>query len=108
MARYKQRKDLPSGKTCEFSLHYYEDMIYVSFTGLPMKIAGEIGSELVSQMVCQSYQVDWDVDTQLWLTDVDYGILNGFGTENGLAVMIQDISKEVGYTATCKDLLCNC
>jgi hypothetical protein len=108
MTRCKQRKELPSEKTCGFSLHYYEDMICVSFTGMPMKIAGEIGSELVSQMICQSYQVDWDVDTQLWMTDVDYGILNGFGTENGLAVMIQDISKEAGYTATCNDNLCNC
>ena len=45
------------------------------------------------------------MDTQLWLTDVDYGILNGFGTEDGLAVLLQDICRECGYIATCKDML---
>lgn len=106
MGKYNRQHSQPfDTKTCEFSLHYYDDMICVSFEGMPMKTATEVGTELVTQLVCQSFQVDWDMNTQLWLTDVDYGILNGFGTEDGLAVLLQDICRECGYIATCKDML---
>ena len=106
MGKYNRQHSQPfDTKTCEFSLHYYDDMICVSFEGMPMKTATEVGTELVTQLVCQLFQVDWDMNTQLWLTDVDYGILNGFGTEDGLAVLLQDICREYGYITTCKDML---
>lgn len=106
MGKYNRQHSQPfDTKTCEFSLRYYDDTICVSFEGMPMKIASDVGTELVSQMICGSYEVDWNMETLLWLTDVDCGILNGFGTEDGLAVLLQDICRECGYIATCKDML---
>lgn len=102
MTKYiKQKNRQFDERECTLRLHYYDNMICVALEGMTMRTATDIGRELVGQMVCRSFEVDWDGETDLWLTDVDYAILNGFGTENGLNGLLAELCEAHGYKAAC-------
>lgn len=97
----RQQQQRFDQKETSFSLYYYDNMICISFEGMTRKMATEIGNDLISQMICKEIEVDWNGNTDLWLTEVDYAILNGFGTEDGLVSLLKNICEEYGYIATC-------
>lgn len=95
----RQKQQRFDWKETGFALHYYDNMICISFDNMTGSTAFDIGAELVSQQICQRFEVERDGNIDLWLTEVDYAILNGFGTEDGLASLLKDICEECGYKA---------
>ena len=93
----RQRKQRFEEKETSVRVTYYDTSIRLSFEDITRKTAQEIGKDMVNQMICQSFAVEWNGNNDLWLEQVDYAILNGFGTEDGLMELLKDIAREYGY-----------
>lgn len=90
-------------KETQAEIRYHNDAICIAFSNVSRKIANEIGQELTSQLICQRYTVEWNSQMCLWLEDVDYAILYGFGTEEGIVGLLKEIAEEHGYNIVCSE-----
>lgn len=93
----RQRNQRFDWKESDFTIHYYRSSICVSFNRMTARAASDIGEELVRQLICQRFEVSKDECTDLWISDVDYAILNGFGTEDGFINLVQEVCEARGY-----------
>lgn len=99
--KYKGNKNRKfTEKETQVDFHYHTESVCISFRHMPAVTAREIGFDLVSSMVCQGFDVEHGDDgTDLWLKEVDYAILSGFGEGDGLPTLIEDLCGEYGYKA---------
>ena len=75
----------------------YDESICIVFSNMPRTAAREIGVDLVSAMICRDFALEWNGETELWLHDVDYGILSGFGEGDGLPSLVKELCEDQGY-----------
>lgn len=102
VVKYKGNKNRKfTEKYTTMLIHYYDDSICIVLEGMPRTTAREIGLDLVAAMICQNFAVEWNGETELWLHDVDYGILSGFGEGEGLPSLIEELCNEHGYIVEC-------
>lgn len=94
---YKRKFDVMQ---TDARIRYYEESICISFSHLTQRVAREVGTGLVNAMVCQRFETEWNGETSLWLYEVDFAFLDGFGGENDLAGMIAEFCREYGYEVT--------
>lgn len=92
----RQRKQRFEEKETAVKITYHDTSICISFEDITRKTAQSIGEDMVNQMICQNSAVEWNGNNDLWLEQVDYAILNGFGTEDGLLELLKDIAREHG------------
>lgn len=102
VVKYKGNKNRKfTEKYMTMLIRYYDDSICIVLEGMPRTTAREIGLDLVAAMICQDFAVEWNGETELWLHDVDYGVLSGFGEGEGLPSLIRELCSEHGYIVEC-------
>lgn len=84
-------------KKTSMLIRHYDESICVVFSDMPRTAAREIGHDLVSAMICRDFALEWNGETELWLHDVDYGILSGFGERDGLSSLVKELCEDQGY-----------
>lgn len=84
-------------KETEMRILHYDDSICIMFSNMPRIAAREIGLDLIAAMICREFTLDRDGDTMLYLHDVDYGVLNGFGEGDGLPSLVKELCEDQGY-----------
>ena len=96
--KYKENKNRKfADKNTTMQILYYNESICIVFSKMPRTEAYKIGMNLVSSMVCKEFVLEWNGETELWLHDVDYGILSGFGEGDGLPSMVKELCEDQGY-----------
>ena len=96
--KYKGNKNRKfTEKETSMQIRYYDESICIAFSDMPRTAAREIGQDLVAAMTCREFALEWNGETELWLHDVDYGILSGFGEGDGLPSLVKELCEDQGF-----------
>lgn len=72
MAKFKtQLRRKYQRKQVKPEVKVYDLSVCVSMDGVTRNVVCEVGNELVNMRICQSYDVEWNGQNDLWLYDVD-------------------------------------
>ena len=88
-------------KHTSMQVRCHGDSIRITFDNMPRVTAREIGQDIVAAMICMNFEVEREDMTELHLYDVDYGILSGFGEEEGISSLVKELCSEHGYIVEC-------